>query len=139
MATVAAPPSSLQRVRLRADRNARLAQALLLAACALLTVFLLAPLAMILVKSTEDKSGAFVGLQLFREYATNPALLESAFNTIWVAATVTVITVPLAFAFAYALTRSCTPWKGAFRLIALVPILSPSMLAAISFIQWFGN
>src|SRR6516162_487518 len=91
MATVAAPPSSLQRVRLRADRNARLAQALLLAACALLTVFLLAPLAMILVKSTEDKSGAFVGLQLFREYATNPALLESAFNTIWVAATVTVI------------------------------------------------
>ena len=139
MATVAAPPSSLQRVRLRADRNARLAQALLLAACALLTVFLLAPLAMILVKSTEDKSGAFVGLQLFREYATNPALLESAFNTIWVAATVTVITVPLAFAFAYALTRSCTPWKGAFRLIALVPILSPSMLAAISFIQWFDN
>jgi iron(III) transport system permease protein len=139
MATVAAPPPSLPRVRLRADRNERLAQALLLAACALLAVFLLAPLAMILVKSTEDKSGAFVGLQLFREYVQNPALRESALNTIWVAATVTAITVPLAFVFAYALTRSCMPWRGAFRLIALVPILSPSMLAAISFIQWFGN
>ena len=139
MATVAAPLPSLPRVRLRADRNERLAQALLLAACALLAIFLLAPLTMILVKSTEDKSGAFVGLQLFREYVQNPALRESAFNTIWVAATVTAITVPLAFVFAYALTRSCMPWKGAFRLIALVPILSPSMLAAISFIQWFGN
>ena len=139
MTTVAAPLPSLPRVKLAADRSERLAQGLLLAACALLAVFLLAPLAMILVKSTEDKSGAFVGLQLFREYAQNPALRESAFNTIWVAATVTVITVPLAFVFAYALTRSCMPWKGAFRLIALVPILSPSMLAAISFIQWFGN
>jgi iron(III) transport system permease protein len=41
--------------------------------------------------------------------------------------------------FAYALTRSCMPGKGVFRLIALTPILAPSMLAAISFIQWFGN
>jgi iron(III) transport system permease protein len=116
-----------------------LAQALLLGACTVLCVFLLAPLAMILVKSTQDKSGAFVGLQLFREYAQSPALIDSALNTVWVASLVTAITVPLAFAFAYALTRSCMPWKGAFRLIALTPILSPSMLAAISFIQWFGN
>src|SRR5258706_1983966 len=127
------------RVKLRADRNERLAQGLLVVVCALLALFLLAPLAMILVKSTEDKSGAFVGLQLFYEYAQSPALRDSAFNTLWVAASVTAITVPLAFVFAYALTRSCMPWKGAFRLIALVPILSPSMLAAISFIQWFGN
>ena len=46
---------------------------------------------------------------------------------------------PLAFTFAYALTRSAMPWKGAFRLVALTPILAPSMLAAISFVQWFGN
>jgi hypothetical protein len=44
--------------------------------CAVLTIFLLAPLAMILVKSTEDKSGAFVGLKLFREYMQNAALLD---------------------------------------------------------------
>jgi iron(III) transport system permease protein len=141
MTTAAAPlPSPPRgRIKLLADRNERLAQGLLLAVCALLALFLLAPLAMILVKSTEDKTGAFVGLQLFYEYAQSPTLRDSAFNTLWVAASVTAITVPLAFVFAYALTRSCMPWKGAFRLIALVPILSPSMLAAISFIQWFGN
>jgi iron(III) transport system permease protein len=141
MSSVAAPLPSLPRGRVRpvADWQDRLAQGLLLAACAALAVFLLAPLAMILVKSTEDKNGAFVGLLQFREYVQNPALHLSALNTLWVALVVTAITVPLAFTFAYALTRSCMPWKGAFRLIALTPILSPSMLAAISFIQWFGN
>ena len=46
---------------------------------------------------------------------------------------------PLAFTFAYALTRSCMPLKGTFRVIALMPILAPSLLSAISFIHWFGN
>src|ERR1700756_5530441 len=138
-ATAPLPSPPRGRVKLLADRNERLAQGLLLAVCAMLAVFLLAPLAMILVKSTEDKDGAFVGLLLFREYLQNPSLRDSAFNTLWVALVVTAITVPLAFTFAYALTRSCIPARGAFRLIALTPILSPSMLAAISFIQWFGN
>ena len=31
------------------------------------------------------------------------------------------------------------PGKALFRIIALTPILAPSLLAAISFIQWFGN
>src|SRR5215470_2419804 len=141
MSSVTAPLPSLPRGRVRpvAAWQDRLAQVLLLVACVALAVFLLAPLAMILVKSTEDKNGAFVGLLLFREYVQNPALRLSALNTLWVALAVTAITVPLAFIFAYALTRSCTPWKSAFRLIALTPILAPSMLAAISFIQWFGN
>src|SRR6266498_886445 len=141
MTTAAPPLPSLPRGRVKplAHWEDRLAQGLLLAACGVLALLLLAPLAMILVKSTQDKSGAFVGLALFREYAQNAALRDSAFNTLWVALVVTAITVPLAFAFAYALTRSCMPWKGAFRLVALTPILSPSMLAAISFIQWFGN
>jgi len=134
-ATVTAPASA----RPVSDRQARLAQALLLAACAFLVAFLLAPLLSILIKSVQDKGGAFVGLAQFREYLQSPALIDSAINTVLVALAVTLITVPLAFTFAYALTRSAMPWKGLFRLIALTPILAPSMLAAISFIQWFGN
>ena len=70
-----------------------------------------------------------------------PALLRAAWNSIWVAAAVVLISVPLAFVFAYALTRSCLPmpFKGTFRLIALIPLLAPSLLSAIAFIQWFGN
>jgi len=131
-----APAAAAPRI---VDGQRRIALALLLLACAALAIFLLAPLIAILAKSVEDRSGAFVGLAQFRDYLTSPSLIDSAANTLFVAVLVTVITVPLAFTFAYALTRSCMPAKGAFRLIALTPILAPSMLAAISFIQWFGN
>ena len=93
----------------------RLAQGLLLVCCVALALFLLGPLLMILVKSVQDKDGAFVGLQQFREYFATPALQRSVWNTLWVATAVTCITVPLAFAYAYALTRSCMPDKTAFR------------------------
>ena len=132
-----APPD--EHVRPIADPQQRLAQGLLLLACAALVLFLLAPLAAILVKSVQDKDGTFIGLAQFSAYLQSPALLQSAWNTVWVATAVTLITVPLAFTFAYALTRSCMPGRNVFRLIALTPILAPSMLAAISFIQWFGN
>ena len=110
-----------------------------LLACAALVVFA-APLGAILVKSVQDKDGAFVGFGQIVDYVQSPALIESLGNTLFVAIVVTVITIPLAFTFAYGLTRkSCMPAKGFFRLIALTPILAPSLLAAISFIQWFGN
>lgn len=117
----------------------RIAQGLLLVCCTLLALFLIGPLLMILVKSVQDKDGAFVGLQQFREYFATPALQLSIYNTLWVSATVTLITVPLAFIYAYALTRSCMPGKTLFRVVALTPILAPSLMAAISFIQWFGT
>ena len=50
-----------------------------------------------------------------------------------------VIVVTLAFIYAYALTRSCMPFKGLFRSIALIPILAPSLLPAISLVYLFGN
>ena len=35
--------------------------------------------------------------------------------------------------------RSCVPVQGLLRNIAMIPILAPSLLAAISFIYLFGN
>src|SRR6266576_394188 len=140
MATAAAAlPPPLPAVRRVHHWQERLAQGLLVACCAALALFLFAPLFMILVKSVQDKDGAFVGLLQFQQYFETPALRQSIVNTLWIASAVTSITVPLAFAYAYALTRSCMPWRGFFRVIALTPILAPSLLSAISFIQWFGT
>ena len=111
---------------------------LLLIAFALL-VFLAAPLAAILMQSVESRDGAFVGLDNFIAYVQTPALKQSLWNSLWVSSVVTVIAVPAAFLFAYALTRSCMPLKGMFRTITLTPLLAPSLLAAISFTYWFGN
>lgn len=52
---------------------------------------------------------------------------------------VTLIVLPLAFVFAYGLTRSAMPAKGLLRSISLLPLLAPSLLSAISLIYWFGN
>jgi iron(III) transport system permease protein len=111
---------------------------IVLVASALL-VFLTLPLATLLVKSFEDKSGAFVGLSNFASYLASPAFARSAGNTLTFAGLTTLFTVPLAFAFAYAIQRTCIPWKPLWRNIALIPILAPSMLAALSFIYLFGN
>jgi iron(III) transport system permease protein len=115
------------------------AHAILVAAGIALAVFLLAPMAMILAKSVQDRAGDFVAFNNFTEYFRTPALARSIWNSVWVSTLVTCITLPLAFAFAYGLTRSCMRFKALLRNVALVPILAPSLLAAISFIFWFGN
>ena len=135
----ALPAGALRTVKPDVHWQERLAQGLLIVCCAALALFLLAPLASIFVMSLQDKSGAFVGLAQFRDYFATPALRSSIWNTLWVATAVTVITVPLAFFYAYALTRSRMRGKLAFRVIALTPILAPSLMSAISFVQWFGN
>ncbi|HRH85989.1 MAG TPA: putative 2-aminoethylphosphonate ABC transporter permease subunit [Rubrivivax sp.] len=126
-------------LRLRLHWSDRVAMLAVAAVVLLLLVFLAAPLAAILVQAVEDGDGRFVGLQNFIAYARTPTLLASLWNSLWVSALVTLITVPLAFGFAYALTRSCMPAKGLYRAIALVPLLAPSLLSALSLIYWFGN
>ena len=125
--------------RLRNHWTDRVGIGLLAAAGLGLVVFLVGPLAAILSKALHDRAGDWVGLANFTQYFATPALARSLWNSAWVSALVTAITIPLAFAFAYALTRSCIRGKALLRNIALVPILAPSLLAAISFIYWFGN
>ena len=104
-----------------------------------LLVFLTVPLAMILIRSVEGRGGEFVGLANFVQYTQSPALAQSTRNSLTFAGLTTLVTVPLAFVFAYAMQRSCIPFKGLWRNIAMIPILAPSLLAAIAFIYLFGN
>lgn len=123
----------------RAHWSDHLATAGLAAVALLLLVFLAAPLAAILQQALQDAEGRYAGLSNFVTYARTPALLQSLANSLWVSAVVTLVTVPLAFLFAYALVRSCMPFKVLFRTLTLVPLLAPSLLSAISLIYWFGN
>lgn len=134
-----AAPLSTRPVRQLTHWTDRVAQAALLLVVLALLAFLAAPLLAILLQALEGNQGEFVGLKNFIAYAQTPALLESLWNSLWVSSLVTVVTVPLAFGFAYALTRSCMPLKPLFRGITLIPLLAPSLLSAISLIYWFGN
>ena len=110
---------------------------------ALLGLWLLAtvalPLWSLLSKSFQDNDGHFVGLANYLRYVSTPSLLASFWNSLEVALITTVIVIPLAFVYAYALTRSCMRWNGLFQALALIPILAPSLLPAISLIYLFGN
>ena len=140
MTTLAAPVTApLRDVRLATTASDRVATGALVVVAALLIAFLAAPLAAIGIKAVQDAQGDFVGFANLVSYVQTPALLQSAWNSVWVSVVVTLITVPAAFVFAYALTRSCMPFKSLLRGVTLLPLLAPTLLAAISLIYWFGN
>ena len=79
------------------------------------------------------------GLDNFVSYFSTPALFRSIQNSLLISLISTVITVSLAFGFAYALNRSCMRFKGFFRLVAVMPILVPSLLPGIALVYLFGR
>jgi len=125
------------RVGLSRDDLAMRAGVVLLALILLVTVGL--PLWALLAKGFEDRDGKFVGLANYITYFSTPSLVVSALNSFKVAAIATVIVVPLAFLYAYALTRAVLPMRWLFQGVALIPIFAPSLLPGIALIYLFGT
>jgi len=125
------------RPKLSSDDHIQAGGLILLAIGLFVAIFL--PLYAMLSKSFQDAEGNFTGLANYREYFGTPTLVTSAQHTLTIGVVITVIVVVLAFIYAYALTRSCMPLKGVFRGVAMVPILAPSLLPAISLVYLFGN
>ena len=97
------------------------------------------PLWALLSKSFQNANGGFIGLANYARYFSTPTLYGSIINSVGVAIVTTLIVIPLAFTYAYALTRSRMPFKGLFYAGALLPLFAPSLLSAISLIYLFGN
>lgn len=104
-----------------------------------LALAILLPLYTMLSKSLENKEGAFIGISNYVEYFSTPSLFLSAYNSILLSAIGTIILLLVTFIYAYALTRTQMPFKWFFKIIAIIPLLTPSMLAGISLVYWFGN
>ncbi|MCA3602013.1 MAG: putative 2-aminoethylphosphonate ABC transporter permease subunit [Methylobacterium sp.] len=121
------------------DREAWVATALLAGLAFVLVLLIAVPLWSLLSKSVQNSNGQFVGLANFARYIATPALVASLWNSIWVSSLVALIVVPLAFLYAYALTRSRMPGRGLFMAVAMTPLFAPSLLSAISLIYIFGN
>jgi len=104
-----------------------------------LVVTLAVPLWIMLSKSVQSRDGGFIGAANYVQYFSTPALSYSIYNSFVVSILSTVITVPLAFVYGYALTRSVMPLRGLFKTVALIPILVPSLLPGIALVYLFGN
>ena len=79
------------------------------------------------------------GLGNFVNYFSTPSLSISIKNSVVIATISTIVTVTLAFWFAFALSRTQMRFKGFFRLVAMAPILVPSLLPGIALVYLFGN
>jgi iron(III) transport system permease protein len=104
-----------------------------------LVVTVALPLWSLLSKSVQNQAGDFIGLANYLRYFSTPSLFQSIWNSLFVSALTTLIVLPLAFLYAYGLTRSQMRFKPLFQALALIPILAPSLLPAISLIYLFGN
>ena len=126
-------------VRAKVSRDDWVLRGVMVVVAALLAVSIVLPLYALLSKSFHDADGKFIGFANYQSYFSNPALFQSIENSVTVTIIATAITVVLVFLYAYGLTRTCMPMKSLFKGIALIPILMPSLLPAISLVYFFGN
>ncbi len=97
------------------------------------------PIISFLIKSFENADGKFVGLSNYTQVVTSSRFIASIKNSLLVSCGTVLIVIPLAYGYAYAITRTCVAMRTAFRLIALMPLLAPTMLPAIALVYLFGN
>ena len=120
-------------------RERRVGYALVWLWVAVLAACVGVPLLAIGWRSVVRLDGSFAGLAAWSEVLATPGLMQAAQNSLLLAIGSTLLVVPLAFAFAWALVRTCAPMRPLFRQVALVPLLAPSLMPAISLIYLFGN
>src|SRR5438128_2379628 len=138
-ATLARADTVAAIVRPESSRDDRLMRLFIGVIGLYLVAALALPLGLMLAKSFEGPREEFVGLANYVRYFSTPALFQSIGNSLWVSILSTLITVPTAFVYAYALTRSRIPFRGFFKTVALVPILVPSLLPGLALVYLFGN
>lgn len=117
----------------------QLARLLAWAVLALLLFWLALPLAAMLGKAFLGDRGEFVGLARIADTLAQPGLATIVGNSLSVALATVLLVLPLAYAYAAALTRVALPGRGLFRLLALLPLLAPSLLPGISLVYLFGH
>ena len=97
----------------------------------LMAMFIVFPMVQVALVPGGEKYAEFFG-------ENGPNWIKVTQNSLWVTVRGTATAVLLGFAFAYAMVYSRMPWKPFFRLIAILPMLSPPFVVSFSYIMLFG-
>ena len=108
---------------------------LTLAALALLALFLLYPLAHVLLGSF-GRAGSESGWALV---AGDPRYLQAVVNTLWLGTVVTVFAVGIGVPLAWFTARHDFPGKGIVAVLPLVTLVVPEVIAAQTWLMMVGN
>ena len=82
---------------------------------------------------------AFGTVEFLIGHMQDSGLAQSVWNSIRVAVVSTLISVSLAFCYAYGIHRTLMWGKAFFRLVAMIPLFAPTMLYGLSLVYLFGN
>ena len=104
---------------------------------ALLCLFILYPLARVLTVSVFP-DGA-LSLRLYREFLGSWFIRQALWNSLLIGCLTALGGTAVGFLFAFTLTRTDIPGKRILALAAILPIISPPFVSALSIILLFGN
>lgn len=115
-----------------------LALAALLLIALFLAVFIIFPLAKVLINSIFDEQGN-LDLSEYERVTTKPLQQKIIWDTLLMGVTVAFSSTALGFLFAYTLTRCKIPGKRILHFTALLPVISPPFAVAMATVLLFGR
>lgn len=111
---------------------------LALGAVTLLGYFLLWPVLSMLTSSLFNKEGQF-GLHGYVQFFSEPAYRESLFNTLWLGAAVTLLSLVLGAGLALAAARFSFPLAACLGVLPLLTLVIPDVVVAAAWIVVLGK
>mgnify|MGYP003586289519 CR=1 FL=1 len=109
-----------------------------LATIALLFIFIILPLVEVLQQSLLNSNGEYT-LAAYREIFSTRENFKALNNTLLLAVIVSTMATVIGFFFAYCTSHLAIKGKGAFALMAMLPMVSPPFSVALSIIMLFGS
>ena len=103
----------------------------------LLLTFVFYPILQVIHRSVAGPEG--LSLANYVLYFSNPRISRTVLHSLFVSSLSTVVTVSIAFVFAYALTRTTIPGKTLLHTLAMLPLVAPSLVQALALIYLFGR
>ncbi|MDD2334289.1 MAG: iron ABC transporter permease [Mesotoga sp.] len=104
---------------------------------AALAIFIVYPLFRVFSVSMTNKEGGF-DLSAYSHAFSNRYMRQGFFNSLLVAGLTAIFGMLVGYLFAYTLNRTDIPLKGFFRTVAVLPIVFPPFIGALSIIMLFG-
>jgi iron(III) transport system permease protein len=104
-----------------------------------LTALVLVGLMALFIVYPEVRVATAPGIAGYEKFFRDgPNWIRATQNSLWTMAFGTTTAVILGFVYAYAMVYTRMPWKPFFRVLAILPLLSPPFVVAASYILLFG-
>ena len=120
-------------------RDEQIKEILNLFILAFLIVIIIFPIGILIGKAFQNNSGEYIGFKNFYDYFANKNMIVSLKNTLFISTVSSVISIILAFLFAYGIQRTTIKFKGIFKYIGMLPLFAPTMMHGIALVYMFGR